>query len=275
MGGRQGLERRGDRPRPAQARRGPRPAGRLRAVPLRRAPRDRRPAVRASDHRRPRGSGRRRGGRARRGLAGRGRPCDLRFRPGVRALPVLRGGSREPLRPRHVPRRRPPDHRPHGAPSRRRHRPRSHVPPRNVLRADGGQRGQLHQGRSECRPGEGLLARVRGRHRLGFRRLRGRGHARGRRCDHRDRRHRHQCGAGREAGRGPPDLRHRPRGVQAQSGDRVRRHPHRGVARGGPGHHRRGDCRPHGQQGHHDDGSGQGRHGRGARWPSPPSSGGW
>ena len=59
------LERRGDRARPARAGRGAGEAGRLGPVPLRRAPRHRRPALRPADHRRPRGRRRGAGGRRR------------------------------------------------------------------------------------------------------------------------------------------------------------------------------------------------------------------
>ena len=59
------MERRGDRARSARAGRGAGEAGRLGPVPLRRAPRHRRPALRPADHRRPRGRRRGAGGRAR------------------------------------------------------------------------------------------------------------------------------------------------------------------------------------------------------------------
>ena len=55
-----------------------------------------------------------------------------------------------------------PDQRPHRPPPRPRHRPRPHVPARDVLGADGGQRGQLHQGRAGRGAGQGLPARAAG-----------------------------------------------------------------------------------------------------------------
>ena len=95
-------------------------------------------------------------------------------------------------------------------------------------------------------------------------------HRRRRRC----RRHRRQRHPGRPARRRQADHRHRPARVQAGEGDGVRRHPHRRLDGGGAAARHRAHLGHDGQQGHHDDGrrrsatcSGRGARPRGQAGP--------
>ena len=130
--------------------------------------RHRRPAVRAADHRRPRGRRRRRGGRRGRQLAGARRPRRVRVHPVVRPLRQLLDRPPEPVRPRRADGPRHADHRRHGPPPRQGQGPRPDVPARHVRPSHRRQRGQLHQDRQGRPARPGLPARLRRRHRLGL-----------------------------------------------------------------------------------------------------------
>ena len=206
MGSRQAVERGGDRARSTRSRRGAGETGRVGAVPVRRAPPHRRPAVRPADDRRPRRSRGRPGGRTERQLTGSRRPRRVRLHPLVRALPELLDRPPEPVRPRRRDGGRPADRRRHLAAPRPGPGPQPDVPARHVRQPHGRQRGELHQARHRGAPRAGLPARVRRRHGVGFGRLRRRGGARRRRRHRRHRRHRSQRHPGRQAARGQADL---------------------------------------------------------------------
>ena len=252
---------------PPKAGRGAGEAGRLRHVPLRRAPRHRRPArsrCRSSAGTRVPASSRRSGpgvswlqpgdhvvfgfipscGRCPSCSTGHQNLCDLGM--------YLGGGLQiadQTVAPPRAGQGSPP-----------------HVPARHVQPPHGRQRGELHQDRARRPARQGLPPRLRRGHRLGLGRVRGRRPARRHRRRRRRRRHRRQRHPGRPPRRGQAHRRHRPRRAEAGEGDGVRRHPHRRVARGGPpappGDHLGHD----GQQGHHD-------HGRRQRRADGPGAG--
>ena len=256
VGGRQGLERRGDRPRPSEEGRSAGAAGRFGAVPLGRAPADRRPSVprcRSSAATRapawsrrsaPRWTG---WSRATRSSSASSRPAGAARRaPPATATsaisaPTWPRAARSPTTP---PVTTPTAPTSASCACSGRFSERTVVNEASCIKVE-----------PDVDAGEGLPARVRRRHRVGL------GGVRRRRSVPGDdvavvghRRHRHQRRPGRQAGRRPPHLRHRPRAVQAGAGPGVRGHPHRGVPRGGPDPHQRRHVGPHGQQGDHDHG---------------------
>ena len=174
-----------------------------------------------------------RGGRRRRDPAQARRPHRLLVPADLRALPVLRPGHDQPVRPRGAVRGQLPAGRHVPVPCRRRGL-RPDVPARHVLRAVGGVRAFVHQDRRRPAAGDGGAGRLRGADRLGHRGQRGRRPAGRHDRDLRDRRRRHQRGPGRGVRGCPQRHRGRPAGVQAGARHGVRRHPRRGF-RGGRG----------------------------------------
>ena len=152
--------------------------GRLGAVPLRRAPGHRRPALRAADHRWPRGRGHRRGGRARGGLVGPGDHVIFGFIPSCGRCPSCATGHSNLCDLGVFLGDGPPDQRPHGPPPR----PRADVGLMCLL-GTFSERTVVNEAScikvdQDVPLDNGLPARVWGRDRLGFGGLRRRGRAR-------------------------------------------------------------------------------------------------
>ena len=160
LGNRHAMEHRGHRTRRPEGGRGPGEACRVRYVPLRRAPGDRRPSVRVADHRRARGRRSRHQGRPRRELARGGRSRRVRVHPVVRPLPQLLDRPSEPLRSRRPHGCWEAGHRRHITPPRPGQRSQLDVSARYVCPRHRGQRGELHQDREGRAPRPRLPARL-------------------------------------------------------------------------------------------------------------------
>ena len=274
VGRRPAVVRRSDRARPAPRARGPGAAGRLRDLPLRRAPGHRRPRRPDAGDLRARGGRRGRGRRTRRIVRGGGRPRGLQLRAVVRLLPVLRVGPLEPVR-----QRRPAPAGPAGrrdvAPPRARPGPPDLPAARHLRPPHRGARVVVREGPAGGAAGQGVPGRLRGHDRLGQRGLRRR-RATGRQGRRRrPGRGRLRCGPGRGDGRRRADLRHRPDRLEAAGRARVRGHPHRRRPGRRRGADRAGDVGPPVRQGHpghgrrrrRADGAGHGHHRQaGAGW---------
>ena len=214
-------------PGPAAGGRGADPVRRRGPVPLGRPPAHRRHPGAVPDRGRARGGRGGRGGRRRGEPAQAGRPRGLLVPADLRALPVLRPGHDEPVRPRRAVRGQLPAGRNVPVPRRRRGL-RPDVPAGHVLPAFGGVRALLRQDRRRPAAGDGGAGQLRGADRLGHRGERGRRAAGRHHGDLRDRRRRHQRGPGRGVRRRALRHRGRPAGVQAGARHGVRRHPRRG-----------------------------------------------
>ena len=136
-----------------------------------------------------------------------GRPRRLRLHPGLRQVPFVRPRPLQPVRRRghpddgHPVRRHPPP------PLPQRNRPDHRGLPGHLRPPHRGEPGVVREDPPPLPAGQGLPDRLRRHHRLGIRRLHGRGQARRRRGGHRHRRPRDLGHPGRQAGWSRADLR--------------------------------------------------------------------